>query len=49
MFSFAIFWRQNIGKKVMRKMLIKLTPGDVEKFFRMKLLTPEIWQLRKST
>ncbi len=26
-FSFAIFWRQNIGKKVTRKMLMKLTPG----------------------
>jgi hypothetical protein len=32
MFGFEIFWRQNIGKKVTRKMLMKLTPGiwDVE-------------------
>jgi len=27
-FGFAIFWRQNIGKKLARKMLMKLTPGD---------------------
>jgi len=27
MFSFALFWRQNIGKKVARKMLMKLTSG----------------------
>jgi len=25
MFGFEIFWRQNIGKKVVRKMLMKLT------------------------
>jgi len=26
-FGFAFFWRQNIGKKVLNKMLMKLTPG----------------------
>jgi len=26
-FGFAIFWHQNIGKKVLSKMLMKLTPG----------------------
>jgi len=25
-FGFVIFWRQNIGKEVSRKMLMKLTP-----------------------
>ncbi len=26
-FGFAIFWHQNIGEKVVHKMLMKLTPG----------------------
>jgi len=27
-FGFAIFWRQNIGKKCANKMLMKLAPVD---------------------
>jgi len=33
---FEIFWRQNIGKKVASKMLMKLTDGDKERFIKGK-------------
>jgi len=38
-FGFEIFWRQNIGKKSARKILMKLTLGGIEnKTFFISLL-----------
>jgi len=39
MFGFAIFWHQNIGKKVPCKMLMKLTPGRWKRLKILLLLT----------
>jgi len=38
-FGFEIFWRQNIGKKVAHKMLMKVTTPDITKPFSTNLGT----------